>query len=95
MKSLPKLSIRDLLWLIVVVVLSVLLWKQHKETANLARELTKSRQEQEVARQSFEESQLAAGEKLKLFRNKLREQMNKMSMMKSAQGSATASGANP
>jgi phage regulator Rha-like protein len=31
----PKVSLRDLLWLIVVVVLSVLLWKQNKEISDL------------------------------------------------------------
>jgi len=39
MKHLPKITMRDLLWLIVLVVLSVLLWKEHKEVTNLRRQL--------------------------------------------------------
>jgi len=39
MKSLPKVSLRDLLWLIVVVALSVLWWMDHRELARVRKEL--------------------------------------------------------
>jgi len=53
MENLPKLSIRDLLWLIVVVVLSVLLWKQNKEISTLHKQ-------QDAARVEVEANQLLA-----------------------------------
>jgi sensor domain CHASE-containing protein len=64
MKSLPKVTLRDLLWLVVVVVLSVLLWKQNKEISNLHKQQDAARVEAEAnqrlaeARQADLEAQI-------------------------------------
>jgi len=50
---------RDLLWLIVVVALSVLWWTDRQKVTNLERELTKSRQEKEFAQSQAEQRLLA------------------------------------
>lgn len=51
MKYLPKLSVRDLLWLIIVVALAVLWWRDRRELVELQVEL---RRQQQIAKQQHD-----------------------------------------
>jgi sensor domain CHASE-containing protein len=90
MKSLPKLTLRDLLWLIVVVVLSVLLWKQNKEISDLHKQQDAARVEAEANRLVAEARQADLEAQIQ----QLIVQLKRLGAM-SAQDSAPASGANP
>jgi len=46
MKHLPKLTMRDLLWLIAVVALAVLWWMERKEVINLRTKVQSSQMRQ-------------------------------------------------
>lgn len=61
MKS-PKLSIRDLLWLTVIVALAVMLWMNHKEVARLNLQLKTARKDAEVQRLAADEARQATDE---------------------------------
>jgi hypothetical protein len=54
MKSLPKVTVRDLLWLTVVVALSVLWWTDRQELISLRK------QQQQAAAQAAVQAELAA-----------------------------------
>jgi len=89
MKYLPKLSVRDLLWLIVVVALSLLWWRDHSRVANLERALITSRDEHELAHRQAEMRMLEAEHMVELMQQQFG------AMRKRAQDSAPASGTNP
>jgi hypothetical protein len=99
MKSLPKVSLRDLLWLIVVVVLSVLLWKQSKEIASLHKQHDARRLAAEAARlEAAAERRAAEAERIAakvrqaelMIQLQQREIAEVVSKMNSSQGSERA-----
>ena len=64
MKYLPKLTMRDLLWLMALVALSVLWWMDRQDLVSLQREVITLRQQKEFARLQAEEQRLEAQRRL-------------------------------